>query len=160
MTLRVVDILDDQRQVVAAEPIEAAHTKGLLHRSIHVLVVDGGSQVFVRQRPANKPIYPGLWTSSVGTHVLTGDTDEKTAVAGLRYFLGLEDPLENIGERRVHDAFENEIITVFRCRADAVPNLNAAEGADGRFMSLAKIRELAASGRTTPHLMAALECLI
>lgn len=156
---RVVDIIDEAGTVLRSERLEIAHARHLLHRSIHLLVVNHRSEVFVRLRPRTKPIYAHLWTSSVDTHVLSGTTARQTAEANLPIFLGMTAPLAEIAERRIDDRYENEIITISVCHADAIGTLNEAESEDGRYMTVAAIRQLAHTGRATPHLVAAVDAL-
>ena len=90
---------------------------------------------------------------------MSGDSAEQTAANGLRYFLGLEVPVDFIGETHVQDPYENELITVFRCNADTIPTLNPAGGSEGSFMPETDIKELIINEQTTPHLAAAIALL-
>lgn len=55
---RITDILSENGEIIDTKDLDEAHAKGLLHRSIHILVVNDAEEIFVRKRPANKPIYP------------------------------------------------------------------------------------------------------
>lgn len=154
---RITDILDENVMAIDARSLDEAHAKGLLHRSIHVLVIDDTGKIFIRRRPTNKPIYPDLWTSSVGTHVLKGMIPDTVAQMALKDFLGLERPLQRLGEQRVHDHFENEVITIYSCRANSIATLNPNESSEGAFMTIEQIQQLGENDKTTPHLLSALE---
>lgn len=156
---RITDILNDHGAVIDSISLDEAHEKGLLHKSIHILVIDETGKVFVRRRPADKLMYSGLWTSSVGTHLLIGMDPDTAAQAALQYFLGLEAPVMQIGEQHVHDEFENEIITVYSCSANAVGTLNTSEGSEGAFMTIEQIHQLSEAHQVTPHLLAAVALL-
>jgi isopentenyldiphosphate isomerase len=152
---RITDILDEEGRVTGSMSLDEAHAKGILHRSIHVLVVDKTGRIFVRRRPASKPIYSDLWTSSVGTHVLSGMNPDEVAKTALKDFLGLDVQLSKIGEVRINDQFENEFITVYFCSADSIVALDPSESSEGAFMFAAQIQKLDEAHKTTPHLIGA-----
>ncbi len=156
MDTRYLDIIDASGKIERSVPVEIAHKELLLHRSIHILVVNDGAEIYVRLRPQTKAIYPNLWTSSVGAHVLSGSSPDETAKKELKNFLGLEVPLQKIGEQKVADTFENELITIYTCRSNSVA-LNKLEGDAGEFMNTEKINQLANEGKTTPHLLTSLK---
>lgn len=158
MDNRYLDIIDDSGHIERSVPVKLAHDQLLLHRSIHILVISSEGNLYVRLRPKSKAVYPNLWTSSVGAHVVSGSTPDETAKEELRNFLGLETPLKKISEQKVTDNFENELITIYTCNADTV-TLNKSEGDAGEFMDFNQIRQLAKEGKTTPHLMTALKSL-
>lgn len=154
---RITDILDNDGKVIGTASLDEAHAKSLLHRSVHVLVINDAGEPFVRKRPADKPIYPALWTSSVGTHVLHGMNPDDVAQSALKDFLGIDTPVQRVGETHIQDAFENEIITVYSCTANAITDLNPKESSDGAFMSIEQIQQHGDAYETTPHLLGALE---
>jgi isopentenyl-diphosphate Delta-isomerase len=153
---RITDILNENGTSIDIKSLDEAHAKGLLHRSVHVLVVDDTGKVFVRKRPLDKPIYPGLWTSSVGTHVLHGMNPGDVAQTALKDFLGLDTPVQQLGEQRIQDEFENEIITVYSCKANAITGLNPNESSEGAFMTVEQVQQLGNAHDATPHLIGAL----
>jgi isopentenyl-diphosphate delta-isomerase len=51
------------------------HRQGLLHKTIHVWIVNRKGEVLVQKRSQNKWMYPGFWEASVGGHLEKGDTN-------------------------------------------------------------------------------------
>ena len=130
---------------------DVIHDEHLLHRAVHILIVDSLGRVYLRQRPQTKKLYPGLWTSAVGVHVLEGYTPEKTATESLQIFLHLAGELIPIGERKVEDEIENELVTFFLFRGETVPQPNPEEAMDVGFFSRDEIDGLTEQGNTTPY---------
>lgn len=128
------------------------HSRGLLHRSIHILVVNDRGDLFVRRRPGSKEFYPGVWSSSVGAHVLDGETPIQAAEKNLKVYLGLEVPVTVLAEAPIHDAVENELITYFVAKSNNIDDLNPEESSEGRFMSPNELTTLIENHQTTPHL--------
>ncbi|HEX2022514.1 MAG TPA: hypothetical protein VHH36_07360 [Candidatus Thermoplasmatota archaeon] len=124
---------------------EEAHRRGLLHRSVHLLLFDEDGRLHARRRSDDDARYAGLWTSTVGTHVAAGDVDERT----LRAIVPPETALARVGEFRVKDDAENEVCGLFASRSpEARRILGPAHAALAPEEVEAAIRE----GRTTPHL--------
>lgn len=133
-------------------PTETIHEKNLLHKAVHVLIINSKGQVFVRKRPLTKKVYPGMFTSSVGAHVALDETPDTASTVNLSKYLGLSLPLTKIGEIHIKDEFENEQVSIYVGRADEIPNLNEEQsGIRSRFMSIEEIQRLK-NERITPHL--------
>ena len=154
MDLRVID---EQDNVLGVKSSEEIHKKGLLHRALHILVFNSAGELYVRERSPRLELYPGVWTTSVGEHVFVDETYEETAHRALREFLGLETPLSSVGETRVHDSIENELVAVYASDADEIPHLNKDHSAEGHYLALADVQAIISQGKTTPHLAAAVQ---
>ena len=157
--LPLLYVIDSNGTLLRKENSDTIHKTGALHRAIHILVVNGGREIFVRKRSIKKKLYPGVWSTSVGAHILQDDTPEKTARANLTKFLGLKLPLTLISECQVKDEIENELMYVFVCHAGAINELNPEESDEGKFMSLDTIRKMIKRNETTPHLAASCDLL-
>lgn len=152
-------IVDSNGTLLHKEHSDAIHKTGALHRAIHILVVNNDREIFIRKRSSKKKLYPGIWSTSVGAHTLEEDTPEETAETNLAKFLGLKLHLNLIGESKVKDDIENELLYVFICHALGINELNPEESDEGKFMSLDTIREMIKRNKTTPHLSASIDLL-
>lgn len=154
MLLRVIN---EQDEVVDTLPSEQIHEQGLLHRAMHIVVINHQEELFVRERSLSMELYPGVWTTSVGEHVFNNEDYPDTAKRALKEFLGLNTEVRFLGKIRVHDEVENELVAVYATQADAVPHLNREHSEKGEFLSVDRVEALIASGVTTPHLAAVIE---
>lgn len=155
--INLISVIDENGKVIEKFDSDIVHQKGLLHRAIHILVVDDLGRIFVRRRSKNKKLYPGIYSSSVGAHVLAEDSEDMTAKNNLEKFLGLSLPLLKIGNAQVDDNIENELITVYLCKSNIIPSLNLQESEKGSFLQLSEIWKLIQRHETTPHLATAIE---
>lgn len=121
---------------------EDAHRRGLLHRSVHLQLLDEQGRLHARRRSADDLRYAGLWTSTLGTHVAAGDMDEGT----LRALVPPHTELSWVGEFRVKDEWENEVCGLFVTTSAAMLRALGPTHAPGAVEAL--LRE----GRATPHL--------
>lgn len=93
---------------------EETHKKDLLHLSVHLIIVDSKNRILSRKRKIDDFRYANLWTSSAGTHILSGNDYLST----LNDFLPIQKKLEHVGEFMVHDEWENEINDLYIMRAE------------------------------------------
>ncbi len=136
------------------------HEKHLLHPAVHVIVKKKNAlEFYIRKRPSTKAVYPSLWTSSVGAHVLAGQDVDNAAQENLKKFLGLETALTFLGKKHVEDAVENEDVSFYVCEIDGMPQLNPEEGEQGKFMHIDQILKLKERSKVTPHLITGLYML-
>lgn len=77
---RILNVVDEDDTVIGEATREEIHTKGLLHREMHVWLYNKNGEVFFQMRAKDKDTFPGLLDASIGGHVEIGDSYEKTAI--------------------------------------------------------------------------------
>jgi isopentenyldiphosphate isomerase len=89
MTKQLLNVVDNTGNIIGEETRENVHGKGLLHREIHVLILDKDKKIVFQLRDKNKDTYPDLLDAAVGGHVELGDdfvtaaikeTEEETGI--------------------------------------------------------------------------------
>ena len=73
------DVVDAQDRVTGKLPRREVHARGLRHRAVHMLVVNGAGRVFLHKRSMAKDLFPGVWDSSAAGHVGAGEDYDGTA---------------------------------------------------------------------------------
>jgi isopentenyl-diphosphate delta-isomerase len=136
-----------------------AHRRGLLHLAISAFVFDG-DRLLVQRRADAKYHCGGLWTNTVCTHPLFGESALTCAERRLNEELGFTLPLVETGVAEYRAAVgngltEHERVTMFRGEADAAAlavRPNPSEVAEVRWATAAELRaEIAAApDRFTP----------
>jgi isopentenyldiphosphate isomerase len=88
---------------------------GLIHRSVHVLVLGPDGRLLLQKRSARKDTQPGKWDTSVGGHVGFGQTYEEAARREALEELGLalDGELIYLYPSRIRNAVESENIRTF-----------------------------------------------
>ena len=85
------EVDDSNRLTGRLVPRSEAHTHGLLHRTVYVILTDAaGQSVVLQQRHEQKAVCPGLWDLSCAEHVAPGETYLQAACRGLREELGVD----------------------------------------------------------------------
>lgn len=154
---QLMNLVDEQDKIIGQENIEKIHQKGFLHRAVHIFIVNSSGRLFCRQRSAKKKIYPGYWSTSVGAHVLSGQTYDPVAKQSLKKDLGINCKLVLIGKARVHDQYENEISATYVGYSDKTMKLNPQQIEGGKFLTIQEIKRLTKRKNVTPHLAHSLE---
>ena len=122
---------------------ETAHETYLLHKSVHLLVLSH-DLILCRLRGVNEARYSALWTSSFGTHVLSGEDYLSTLRMN-----GFDEDLNFSGEFRIDDTIENEICGLFLLNVEKnYSKLNNGH----QFLDLKTLERRIKEGKTTPHL--------
>ena len=133
-----LDIVDGSNRVIGRAPRDVVHREGRLHRSVHVLLLDGRGRVFVQRRSLAKDTNPGLWDTSAAGHVDSGEGCLEAARRELHEELGVRggaDELQRIGS--LSPAPENgfEFVEVYRVVSDDPLTLQESEIAEGRWVA-------------------------
>lgn len=136
MTEETFDIVNDRDEVMGQATRTEVHAKGLLHRSVHVLVFNSLGEVFLQKRSQTKDKSPGLWDSSASGHVDTGEEYDACATRELREEIGLTptQPLQRLFKLAACDKTDQEHVWVYRCEAEGPFTLNPEEIEHGEWM--------------------------
>ncbi|MCA9372170.1 NUDIX domain-containing protein [Candidatus Woesebacteria bacterium] len=85
-------VVDEQNNIVGYKTRSECHNDpSLLHRSVHVAVVNSEGKILLQKRSMTKDLSPGWYCISVGGHVEKGEDDLTTAVRELEEELGIKD---------------------------------------------------------------------
>jgi isopentenyl-diphosphate delta-isomerase len=142
---RIILVDADDREVGLAPKLDA-HARGLMHRAISVVVLDGRGRMLLQKRAADKYHSGGLWTNSCCTHPRAGETTEAAARRRLREELGVDCPLKFV--LRTHyradvgnGLIEDEVVHLFLGAYDGpvTPDPDEVEGFD--WVSRADLRQ-------------------
>ncbi len=153
-------VVDEGDRLIGTAPRWRIHAEGLLHRAVHVLLLDGQGRLYLQRRSAYKDTHPHKWTSSASGHVDPGESYQAAAARELQEELGLDLPLKPLGRLAAGPATDGEFVAAFTAVGDAPPRPDQDEIAEGRFFTLPEARALAADlSVSAPSLGAVLELL-
>lgn len=153
----LLPVVDGQDRQVGLASRARVHREGLLHRAVHVLLLDPQGRLWLQRRSPAKDTYPGMWTSSASGHVDPGEDYLAAAQRELREELGLDLELTHVAKVPAGPATQGEFSGVFRAQSDQAPTPDPQEIAEMGLFSLAEARALALDhSRAAPSLEAAM----
>lgn len=123
----LLPVVDEHDNVVGSATRREVHARNLLHRAVHVVVVNARGEVLLQKRSERKDTFGGWWDISVGGHVDVGEDYEATARRELREEMGIEAPFREVGRLSPAPITGWEFVRIYECRFDGEPNPNPEE---------------------------------
>jgi 16S rRNA (adenine1518-N6/adenine1519-N6)-dimethyltransferase len=136
-----LQVVDEQDRPIRGVDRATVHAERLLHRAIHILVLNNAGELFLQRRSHRKDTFPRKWDSSAAGHVDLGESYEACATRELREELGLVDQPREIGRVPASEKTGQEFIRIYQAEADEIIDLNEEEIETGGFFPLSVIDE-------------------
>jgi len=146
-------VVSEKNEVIKTADTTDIHKNNLLHRSVHVIIVDSKGRFFCRKINSASPLYANYWSTATGAHVLANHNTLETAYSSIKDMLGIHTDLKFIGDIHISDNVENEISSTYIGNFDGPFNLNGDKVADGKFFTEEELNNLFKSEKVTPHLI-------
>jgi isopentenyldiphosphate isomerase len=120
MNEEIFDVVNERDEVIGRAPRSEVHARGLLHRSVHVLVFNSRGELFLQKRSMKKDRQPGVWDSSASGHLDSGEEYDACAVRELREEIGLSlaQAPERLFKLDACEETDQEFVWVYRCESD------------------------------------------
>ena len=160
----MIDVLDEYTGEKTGEVISKneAHSKGIWHGSIHVLIVNNDkTKTLLQKRCAEKKLYPNTWDIAVGGHISAGEDDITSAKRELEEELGLNpeelkiEKVDRITEKLVNNGvISNEYVSIFIVYADIDINditLQVEEVSEAKWCSKKELNKFIEDKVIIPH---------
>ena len=95
MTEEYLDILNEKGELTGESGTSKyVHGKGLLHRVVHVWILDKNKKLLLQKRSLKMTAYANYWDISSAGHISTGQTSIEAAQRETEEELGLTFPSE------------------------------------------------------------------
>lgn len=141
-----VILVDSNDNEIGFMPKTEAHQKAVLHRAISVFVVNSSGEWLIQQRAVGKYHSSGLWTNTCCSHPLPGETNAMAATRRLQEEMGIENcTLTRLFEFTYLEVLENgltehELDHVYLGFSDQLPNMNAEEVMDFKYIKFNELK--------------------
>lgn len=146
MSEEIFDVCDESDQVIGQLPRSVVHARKLLHRAVHIFVVNSHGELLLQLRSAEKDEYPLCYTSSASGHLEAGESYEEAAPRELEEELGLSDcRLEWLHKFPAGPETSHEHTVLYRTVADVIPQINPREISAVSFHPLDEIADMQSS---------------
>jgi 16S rRNA (adenine1518-N6/adenine1519-N6)-dimethyltransferase len=134
------DVVDGEDRVVGNATRHEVHTRGLMHRAVHIFVFNKKGELFLQKRSRWKDSHPGKWDSSSSGHVDSGQGYEQTAARELEEELGVEAEVRLLAKIEACARTGNEFVHLYRAEHEGPFRLARAEIECGEFFPVETIR--------------------
>ncbi|MFQ3574572.1 MAG: NUDIX domain-containing protein, partial [Thermodesulfovibrionales bacterium] len=81
MNTEILEIVDKEGNTIGKARRDEIHgNPSLLHKVVHVIVVNDYGDMLLQKRSLKKDVAPGLWDTSVGGHIDCGESIESALI--------------------------------------------------------------------------------
>ena len=155
------DVVDDGNNVTGQRARAEVHAENLLHRAVHVFVLNSKGDLFLQKRSHLKDAHPEAWDSSAAGHLDVGESYVDCAVRELEEELGIDTDSEALTRLAEIPSCENtgwEFVELFSIRHKGKLRYPCSEVECGAWFSMDEINDWAAR-RPEDFASGFLECL-
>lgn len=135
------DVVDSEDRVIGQATRGEVHAKGLLHRSVHILVFNSRGELFLQKRALTKDENPGYWDSSAAGHVNAGEEYRTSAHRELMEELGISAELQFFMKFSASRETLWEHVETYLCTTDKKITINPLEISEGRFWPIPVLKD-------------------
>lgn len=135
----IVDVVDFNNNVINQASRYEVHKKGLMHRSVHIIVFNSQGDLFLQKRSMIKDENPGLWDTSAAGHVDAGEDYLHCAERELEEELGISVAMDEVMCIPAQLKTLWEHVRVYKCVTDNQIDINGLEISEGRYWTVSKI---------------------
>ena len=152
----LLEIIDENENVLGVAPRKDFHDpkrkEKLLHRSVHVYVIDSKSnKLWIQKRSMDLELYAGFWDTCVAGHVDPGEAPEQTALRELREEYSINAKrLSPAGTYVMHDEWQRQLIWVYWVKTSETPRISS-ESSELKLASFEEAEKLVSSGKAPKH---------
>lgn len=146
-----VDIVDDSGTVVGKTTRGNAHTKGLLHPTVNILLFNSDGKVLLQKRSKRKSMFPLHWDVSVCEHVFSKESSSKAATRGLWEELSIKAKIRLLRSNHIKISQypiknrmlrEYELVKLYGGFFDGKTKIDEKEVVSTMFVTIPKLKEL------------------
>ena len=136
------DIVDENDRVIGQAPRSEVHARKLLHRAVHIFVLDSQGRLLIHRRSATKDEYPLCYTSSASGHLSAGESYEECAPREMQEEIGLSAELTFLHKFPASPETAYEHTVLYKAVTNAVPTFDPGEIESGSYLSLNEIQQM------------------
>lgn len=86
----VFDVVNERNEVIGQRTRGEVHREKLLHRAVHIFVINSRGKIYLQQRSHLKDVSPLKWDSSAAGHLDAGESYADSAVRELKEEIGID----------------------------------------------------------------------
>lgn len=149
------DIVDEESRVLGKAPRSICHngTK-LLHPVVHVHIFNSSKKLLLQKRKLTKKIQPGKWDTSVGGHIMSGESLEDALKREIKEEVGLDVDIKELVpiSKYVYESdVEKELVFSFVLFNNGPFDHQKEEIDEVKYFDFAKLNKMIQEDKTTEN---------
>ena len=137
--LELLATVDQKDQPLTPLDRATIHRENLLHRAVHIFILNRSRELFLQKRSHRKDKFPRCWDSSAAGHVNAGESYRDCAIRELNEEIGVTVGLTGLGRIPASEMTGHEFIEIFFGIHDGPFSCNQYEIETGGFFELEMI---------------------
>ena len=115
-----LEVVNENGEIVKSMPRSEVHgDPSLMHKVVHILVFSSKGELLLQKRSMDKDVAPGMWDTSVGGHVSSGETLDEAVSREMEEELGIAGVSLNFLYNYIHsNPYETELVYTYSCIYD------------------------------------------
>ena len=136
-----LDVVNENDEVIATLPRGEIHEKGLLHRAVHVFLLNKKGELYLQKRSHLKDTHPEKWDSSASGHVDPGEGYAECAEREMweEVWVRPKGEIRKLVRLEASPATDQEFIEVFLAEPKGKIRVHRKEVDSGKYFSLEQI---------------------
>jgi isopentenyldiphosphate isomerase len=137
----LVDHLDGDGNVIGTVTRAQMRRENLRHRSVGIVVLDGGGRVLIHRRAEDKDVWPGRWDLAAGGVVSAGESFDDAARRELAEELGISDvEVVHLGDGEYADESVDSVVRMYHAVWDGPVTFADGEVVEAVWVSADELR--------------------
>ncbi len=136
----LLPVVDENDAVIGSATRAEVHARRLMHRAVHVVVLNPHGELLLQRRSMAKDLFPGWWDISVGGHVDAGEDYADAVVRELREEMGISAHVREVAIMSPSEVTGWEFQRIYECTIHSDPTPNPAEVSEVRWATLDEVR--------------------
>ena len=151
MLPEILDLVNENDVVIGTIEREEAYSRGLVHqiRVVDAFIKNAEGKLFIPRRQAHKKLFPKALDTSVGGHVISGDSYEETFKKEALEELNLDItsvPYRLLGHMSPFKDGVAAFIGVYEMQSDSTPDYNSDDFSEHFWLTPKEIRDRVLNG--------------
>ncbi len=138
----ILEIVNEKGEFAGSAPRSKIHGNNkLLHKVVHVFVINKSGSILLQKRSTNKDVAPGKWDTSVGGHVNQNEDIKEAVMREMEEELGIvQCELEFLYTYIHSNPYESELVYTHLCLYEGEISFNRDEIDEVRYWTVNEIK--------------------